>query len=357
MDPITLSLIASLGSAFLPAVQAGIQNKRLNQLPDIQRPDYVIPEAEKQKMALAQTMAGNRNMPGYDKATEAIDQGVSNSIGAVRNAGGSMSDIMSAMAQANMAGASQKRDLDIQNSQYYTGQLRNLSNELGTMAGYQDRVWADKMKNYQDEAARRVAMQTARDQNMSNAMNSLVGGATMLGGYQMNQQTMDKQFANQMAMADKNTQNMMSLLKAQQGINLQNSGASNDAIMNYNSSVAGDVNVPMLGLNPSAISSAMPELKSQFGYNPNAGNPNNPGLIPNVGTTPLPAQNKAINPLTSILDPQKKAGLISDVMAIPLDVLDQGRKNRLLDALNSGDPQREKQAMYDLDMASVNKTW
>lgn len=297
MDPITLSLIASLGSAFLPAVQAGFQNKRLNQLPDIQRPNYAIPEAEKQRMALAQTMAGNRNMPGYDEATEKIDQGVNNAVSAVRNAGGNMSDVMAAMAQANMAGAAQKRDLDIQNSQYYTGQLRNLSNELGNMAGYQDKVWQDKMNQYQTESARRVALQTARDQNMSNAMNSLVGGATMLGGYQMNQDLMDKQFANQMAMADKNTQNMMSLLKAQQGMNLQESPATtNNQIKNFNASVAGDVNVPMIGLNPSQISTALPSIQSQFGYNQNAGNANNPGLIPGVGTTKIGAQGPSSAP-------------------------------------------------------------
>jgi hypothetical protein len=192
MDPITLSLLMAGGQALMPAIKSIKQGQTLKNLPDISRPDFQIPEAAQEQLGIARSIAGNRNMPGYNEALDKIENQTNRAIGDVKAAGGNMQDVMAAMAAANMQAGMQKRDLDISNDKNYLGSLQNLQSQLGQYANWQNAQQQDQMKSYTDEMARRSALDTARQQNMQNAVGSIAqGGATALG-YQMNMDMLNK---------------------------------------------------------------------------------------------------------------------------------------------------------------------
>lgn len=202
MDPMTLMLIASTAQAVLPAIQANKQKKQLANLPDISRPDFQIPGAAKEKLDIARSIASNRNMPGYDEALDKIENQTNRTIGDVKAAGGNMQDIMAAMASANMQAGMQKRDLDITNAKSYLGSLQNLQGQLGDYASYENMKQQDEMAKYKDEMARRAALDTARQQNIQNAVGAVTQGVSSVAGNQMNMNMMEKQFNNQMSLQD-----------------------------------------------------------------------------------------------------------------------------------------------------------
>jgi hypothetical protein len=194
MDPITLSLLMAGGQALLPAIKSIKQGQTLKNLPDVSRPDFQIPQAAQEQLGLARSIAGNRNMPGYNEALDKIENQTNRAIGDVRAAGGNMQDIMAAMASANMQAGMQKRDLDIANDRNYLGSLQNLQGQLGQYANWQNAQQQDKMKSYTDEMARRAALDTARQQNMQNAVGSVAQGAASGIGYQMNMDMLNKMY-------------------------------------------------------------------------------------------------------------------------------------------------------------------
>jgi len=81
MDPITLSILMGTGQAILPAIKSIQQGSRLKNLPDIERPDFQIPEAAQEQLGLARSIAGNRNMPGYEEALDKIENQTNRAIG------------------------------------------------------------------------------------------------------------------------------------------------------------------------------------------------------------------------------------------------------------------------------------
>lgn len=194
MDPITLSILMGTGQAILPAIKSIQQGSRLKNLPDIERPDFQIPEAATEQLGLARTIASNRNMPGYNEALDKIENQTNRAIGDVKAAGGNMQDIMAAMASANVGAAMAKRDLDIANDRSYLGSLQNLQGQLGQYANWQNAQQQDQMKAYNDEMARRAALDTARQQNMQNAVGAVGQGVATGLGYQMNMDLMNKMY-------------------------------------------------------------------------------------------------------------------------------------------------------------------
>lgn len=195
MAPAVIMALASAVQAVAPLVKSGIQQHRLKKLGDIERPDFQIPEAAQEQLGLARSIASNRNMPGYDEALDKIENQTNRAIGDVKASGGNMQDVMAAMAAANMQASMQKRDLDIMNDKSYLGTLQNLQGQLGQFANWQNAQQQDQMKAYNDEMARRAALDTARQQNMQNGIGAIGQGIAQYGGYQMNMNLMDKMYS------------------------------------------------------------------------------------------------------------------------------------------------------------------
>ena len=246
MDPITLSLLMAGGQALLPAIKSIGQKRKLNDLPDVERPDFQIPEAATEQLGIARSIASNRNMPGYDEALDKIENQTNRTIGDVKAAGGNMQDIMAAMASANVGASMQKRDLDITNSRSYLGSLQNLQTQLGQYAAQENLKQQDEMKKYTDEMARRAALDTARQQNIQNAVGAVGQGVATGLGYQMNMNMMDKQFNNQMALQNGGIDKMLASAM------MQNQPTNNNQVKSYNAAAA-TLGAPMQSLMPGTI--------------------------------------------------------------------------------------------------------
>lgn len=281
MDPITLSLLMAGGQALMPAIKSMKQGQTLKNLPDVLRPDFQIPEAAQEQLGLARSIASNRNMPGYNEALDKIENQTNRAIGDVKAAGGNMQDVMAAMAAANMQAGMQKRDLDIANDKSYLGSLQNLQGQLGQYANWQNAQQQDQMKAYNDEMARRAALDTARQQNMQNAIGSVAQGAASGIGYQMNMDLMDKQFNNQLALQNNNFDNAMASLA------MQNQPTNNNQVKSYNAAAA-TVGAPMQSLIPGAIN--QPNTTS---IQPQINQPMNPMQATSL---PMPDAGMAIAP-------------------------------------------------------------
>lgn len=311
MDPITLSLIAAGGQALLPAIQAIGQKRKLKDLPDIERPDFQIPEAAIEQLGIARSIASNRNMPGYNEALDKIENQTNRAIGDVKAAGGNMQDIMAAMASANVGAAMAKRDLDITNDRSYLGSLQNLQTQLGQYAAQENLKQQDEMKKYTDEMARRAALDTARQQNIQNAVGSVAQGVASVAGNRMNMNMMEKQFNNQMALQDAGFDKMLASTA------MQNMPTTNDQVKSYNAAAA-TVGAPMQSLMLSAPLTM-----------PDAG----VGIVPQLNPASVNAQNPsgapvmASNPYGGVtLSPMSNVGTTTTAVGVTRpDLLPQNR--------------------------------
>jgi hypothetical protein len=149
---------------------------------------------------------------------------------------------MAAMAAANVGAGMQKRDLSIANDRSYLGTLQNLQGQLGTYANWQNAQQQDEMKKYNDEMARRVALETAGQQNKQAGIGAISQGIAQYGGYQMNMDMMDKQY-----------QNNVSLQNA--GFDLGMNKTVNNPVPNSTSAIVPNANAPLQSVAPNA---AMP---------------------------------------------------------------------------------------------------
>ena len=232
MAPAVIMAIASAVQAVAPLIKSGIQKHRLKQLGDAERPDFQIPEAADEQLGLARSIASNRNMPGYDEALDKIDNQTNRAIGDVKAAGGNMQDVMAAMAAANVGAGMQKRDLSIANDRSYLGTLQNLQGQLGTYANWQNAQQQDEMKKYNDEMARRAALETAGQQNKQAGIGAISQGIAQYGGYQMNMDMMDKQYQNNLSLQNAGFDKMLSSTA------MQNMPTDNNQVNSYNAAAA-----------------------------------------------------------------------------------------------------------------------
>ena len=126
MLPFLLPLITGGAQAVVGAIGSAL-NKR---------PQYEIPNAATQKLALAQAAASS-NMAEYGNALNNVGVNAANALSAAKESGNPMSVIAAIQANANSA----TNNLDAQNAQYKQGQQQNLQNTLGEMGEYQDKRW------------------------------------------------------------------------------------------------------------------------------------------------------------------------------------------------------------------------
>jgi len=114
------------------------------------RPDYSIPAAATQKLALAQ-MAASNNMSGYNQASSNIGLSAANTIAAAKESGNPMSILPQIQANQNQA----YRDLSVQNEQYKQQSQQNLQGALGDYANLQDQAF--QLNEYQPYVDRKKA--------------------------------------------------------------------------------------------------------------------------------------------------------------------------------------------------------
>lgn len=187
MDPITLGLIAAGGSALFQGIK-GVQQTR--EAKEMQknlgaRVNYQIPEEARKALALYQNMAVSRTMPGQQLMQNMIDMQQAKALGGATRAATSSQDLLSVATQLGEQGMEQQQALGVQAAQDYTRRQQDLAGALGTMAGYQEKVTADKQQDWYERAAAAREMREAGLQNTMGAVQGLgqMGMMAAMGGF------------------------------------------------------------------------------------------------------------------------------------------------------------------------------
>jgi hypothetical protein len=187
MDPITLGLIAAGGSTLFQGVK-GIQQTR--EAKEMQknlgaRVNYQIPEEAKRALALYQNMAVSRTMPGQQLMQNSIDMQQAKALGGATRAATSSQDLLGVMTNLGEQGMMQQQELGLAAAQNYTQRQQDYAGALGTMAGYQEKVNADKQQDWYERAAAAREMREAGLQNTMGAVQGLgqMGMMAAMGGF------------------------------------------------------------------------------------------------------------------------------------------------------------------------------
>lgn len=190
-------ILASLLSSAPALIQSGVQFGKSLGEEDLTRPDLSIPESAKEALGIQRTLASNRNPMGYEAAVNKIDQTVNNAITGLRNAGGTLTDRMSAIADLNTKRGLALSELDIQGGKDYVNRLSSLVSGLNNYATQEARIQQDQMAEFQAESAARLARDTAAKQNLQNALGAIGQGFATNIAFNQNKDLMNQQFANQ----------------------------------------------------------------------------------------------------------------------------------------------------------------
>lgn len=175
MDPITLGLIAAGGSALFQGIKGVQQTREAKEMQKNLGPrvNYQIPEEAKRALALYQNMAVSRTMPGQQLMQNMIDMQQAKALGGATRAATSSQDLLSVATQLGEQGMEQQQALGVQAAQDYTRRQQDLAGALGTMAGYQEKVTADKQQDWYERAAAAREMREAGLQNTMGAVQGL----------------------------------------------------------------------------------------------------------------------------------------------------------------------------------------
>lgn len=168
MDPISaLAAIPSLMQGVVGITQM-IKGKRT--LDGLQRPNYEIPSAVRQQLALSRQAFADPMMPGEARANSQIGASFSQGLRSARGTGNSMAGIAMMQANANNAYG----NLATTSAQFQEQDRANLMSNLGTFAQYQDQQWQqNKFAPYMDKYNQAREQIGAGQQNTFSALNGL----------------------------------------------------------------------------------------------------------------------------------------------------------------------------------------
>lgn len=199
MDPMTMMMLVNAGLSVAQGVQGFAQQKKANEeLKNLSRPDYAIPEEAKRALGISQSIASDRNM-GLEQAEAEIDATIGNQIANVNRQGGSLADRLTSIAMMTSDANAQKRAGRYQAEQQNIVNLQNYQQALGQMAQEQRAVQADQLNKYNQQVASLQGMAGAGQQNMAQGLTGLAGSANQFLGYKGEMKMMDKMQANEMA--------------------------------------------------------------------------------------------------------------------------------------------------------------
>jgi hypothetical protein len=231
IDPMTGMMLVNAGLSVVQGIQGYAQQKKANEeLKKLKRPDMVIPEEAKRALGISQSIASDRNQ-GLEEIEAGLDSGVANSIGQINRQGGSLADRLAAIAGVTADANSQKRAARYQAEQQNIGNLQSYQQALGQMANEQRMIQQDQLNKYNEQVQSLQAMAGAGQQNMMGGLQGLAGTASQGLSYK-----------GQMNMMDKQYQNDLNLINAQNGV-----GGTKAAITDNLPSIQGKGMTPIAG--------------------------------------------------------------------------------------------------------------
>ena len=177
-----IGLGLSAGSAIFQGVKGLQQTREAKEMQKNLGPrvNYQIPEEARKALALYQNMAVSRTMPGQQFMQNAIDMQQAKALGGATRAATSSQDLLSVATQLGEQGMEQQQALGLQAAQDYNQRQQDYAGALGTMAGYQEKVTADKQQDWYERSAAAREMREAGLQNTMGAVQGL-GQMGMMG--------------------------------------------------------------------------------------------------------------------------------------------------------------------------------
>lgn len=167
---IPLAAIAAIPSLMQGVVGITQMIKGKRTLDGLERPNYEIPSAVRQQLALSRQAFADPMMPGEARANSQIGASFSQGLRSARGTGNSMAGIAMMQANANDAYG----NLATTSAQFQEQDRANLMSNLGTFAQYQDQQWQqNKFAPYMDKYNQAREQIGAGQQNTFSALNGL----------------------------------------------------------------------------------------------------------------------------------------------------------------------------------------
>lgn len=182
-----IGLAASAGSTIFQGIKGLQQTREAKEMQKNLGPrvNYQIPEEAKRALALYQNMAVSQTMPGQQLMQNMIDMQQAKALGGATRAATSSQDLLGVMSNLGEQGMMQQQELGLAAAQNYTQRQQDYAGALGTMAGYQEKVTADKQQDWYERAAAAKEMRQAGLENTMGAVQGLgqMGLMAAMGGF------------------------------------------------------------------------------------------------------------------------------------------------------------------------------
>lgn len=128
--------------ALIPAIFQGVSGltqlfSGQDQLAGLQRPEYQIPDEQKQALAIARQNYADQTMPGYGRTMDQINLQSANALRAVAEGGAPLTSITGVQAKSQQAAL----DLGVQSANYQRQDELAYQAELKNMAQAKDMQW------------------------------------------------------------------------------------------------------------------------------------------------------------------------------------------------------------------------
>jgi hypothetical protein len=145
MSLAAIGLGLSAGSAIFQGIKGLQQTREAKEMQKNLGPrvNYQIPEEAKKALALYQNMAVSRTMPGQQFMQDAIDMQQAKALGQMSRVGNAQDAVGLIQKQSEDSMALQQ-NLGFEAAQSYNQRQQDYAGALGTMAGYQEKVTADR---------------------------------------------------------------------------------------------------------------------------------------------------------------------------------------------------------------------
>lgn len=175
------------GAATQSLVQAYIQHKKAKELSKTQRPQYDIPQSEKDALANAKYVAGMTQLPGQNIMQQNLDSQSARAVSNLKDVSPNNAALGSNIGKIYRGNVEGQNQLGIMAAQNWLNNQGNLRGQQGQFAQYQDKKWdINQFQPYQNNMAAASALKYASNMNLNNASNQIAQGyanyAMMSGG-------------------------------------------------------------------------------------------------------------------------------------------------------------------------------
>jgi hypothetical protein len=146
------------------------------------RINYAIPGSAKRALGVAEDLARPRTMAGQDYMQYMMDLENAKAFGRASKAATSSQDLLGVATQLGEAGQENQLDLGVKAAEDYNKRQKDLATALGVMAGFEDKVTADRQVDWYERANAAAAMKEAAMKNKMGGLQGLIQAGTQLLG-------------------------------------------------------------------------------------------------------------------------------------------------------------------------------